>query len=337
MPITRIKVENFRSVRSVTLVLGTHMILIGPNNAGKTAILDALHFALKGGQNRKRLTFRPSDIHLRSDEDDPKTVPGVSIEVHADVVEDEPWSKRLMADMKDVVQLGLASASRRISLRVRYGWNEADSEFEFVPEFLGADGNAISISRSMAFRYRQRFCRQFPVFYLSALRDVSHEFDNRSEFWHALLRAMEIPSELEVDVAVRLRKINDDLLESDKRLEAISQTLAEAARIASSKGSGDADLEIDGLNARELLARTGIRLRAVEQAPWIPIRGSRARACRVCRCSFSSRRLSIMFSQPFRLSLRNLFFSWRSRKRTCILRRRAAYGTTSRKRCQAES
>ena len=174
--------------------------------------------------------------------------------------------------MADVVQLGATSESLSLSMRVRYGWSADDNKFETVPEFLGVDGNPLGISRSLAFRYRSQFSRRFPVFYLSALRDVSREVDGRSGFWGELLRVLEIPPKMQTDVAARLRLINDELLRADKRLGAVSKTLAEAARIASSKGSGEAGLEIDGLTAYELLAKTGIRLRAEELAPWIPIR-----------------------------------------------------------------
>ena len=42
MRITRIEIQNFRSIRDVSIDLGDTTVLVGPNNAGKTAILDAL-------------------------------------------------------------------------------------------------------------------------------------------------------------------------------------------------------------------------------------------------------------------------------------------------------
>ena len=42
MRITRIEIENFRSIRHVVIDLSDTTVLVGPNNAGKTAILDAL-------------------------------------------------------------------------------------------------------------------------------------------------------------------------------------------------------------------------------------------------------------------------------------------------------
>ena len=42
MRITRIRIENFRSIRNLEMDLGNATVLIGHNNPGKTAILDAV-------------------------------------------------------------------------------------------------------------------------------------------------------------------------------------------------------------------------------------------------------------------------------------------------------
>ena len=46
MRITALHIENFRSIKSLDLDLGETTVFIGPNNAGKTAILDAIRIAL---------------------------------------------------------------------------------------------------------------------------------------------------------------------------------------------------------------------------------------------------------------------------------------------------
>ena len=46
MLIKRIRIEHFRSIRQADIELNETTILIGPNNAGKSAILDAVRIAL---------------------------------------------------------------------------------------------------------------------------------------------------------------------------------------------------------------------------------------------------------------------------------------------------
>ena len=46
MHVSRIEIRNFRSIRHLAIDLGDTTVFVGPNNAGKTAILDALRLAL---------------------------------------------------------------------------------------------------------------------------------------------------------------------------------------------------------------------------------------------------------------------------------------------------
>ena len=46
MRITRLTIENFRSIKALELDLNETTVLIGPNNAEKTAILDAIRIVL---------------------------------------------------------------------------------------------------------------------------------------------------------------------------------------------------------------------------------------------------------------------------------------------------
>ena len=62
--------------------LGQTTVFIGPNNAGKTAILDALRIALTRRWGQRGTGFTEYDVHLgKRCTDDPKTSDGVSIEL----------------------------------------------------------------------------------------------------------------------------------------------------------------------------------------------------------------------------------------------------------------
>ena len=56
MRIARLKIEGFRGASDADINLGRHTVLIGPNNSGKTTIIEAL--ALLFGRDRlvRRLT-----------------------------------------------------------------------------------------------------------------------------------------------------------------------------------------------------------------------------------------------------------------------------------------
>jgi putative ATP-dependent endonuclease of OLD family len=56
MHIVRLKISGFRGVHSADITLGRHSVLVGPNNSGKTTVIEAL--ALLFGRDRlvRRLT-----------------------------------------------------------------------------------------------------------------------------------------------------------------------------------------------------------------------------------------------------------------------------------------
>ncbi len=60
MQITQAHIQNFRSLRDLHLELDETTVLIGANNAGKTAILEALRIALsrRWGHERDRKLAR---------------------------------------------------------------------------------------------------------------------------------------------------------------------------------------------------------------------------------------------------------------------------------------
>src|SRR6185312_4391655 len=91
MRVTRLSIENFRSIRHLDLELGETTVLIGPNNAGKTAILDAVRIALTRRWGERGTGFTEYDVHLASETDDPKLSKGITIELRAEEIEPGDW------------------------------------------------------------------------------------------------------------------------------------------------------------------------------------------------------------------------------------------------------
>lgn len=61
MHIVRLKISGFRGVRSADIVLGRHAVLVGPNNSGKTTVIEAL--ALLFGRDRLVRRLTEHDFH----------------------------------------------------------------------------------------------------------------------------------------------------------------------------------------------------------------------------------------------------------------------------------
>ena len=117
----------------------------------------------------------------------------------------------------------------------------------------------------------ERFWQYVPVFYLGALRDADDEFSARSQFWGRLLKAMEIPPELEGTVQEVLDGLNTQLLNADPRLAQIATTLSGATRVAARDREGGVNLRLVPLKSWDLLSKAQIILRNEPDWPWLPL------------------------------------------------------------------
>ena len=272
MRITRLEIENFRSIRQLVVDLGDTTVFVGPNNAGKSAILDALRIALTRRWGQRGTGFSEYDIHLADDTVDPKTSSGVRIELRSEESKPNEWPDTIAADLGDIVQLDPITARRSVALRTRCAWSEETGAFEPSWEFLDARREPLA-GRSARRINLERFWRYLPVFYLGALRDVGDEFSPRSsQFWGRLLRALEIPPGLESRALRVLDLLNRRLLEADPRLAEIAETLSGATRIAARDRDGGLNLRMVPLKTWDLLSRAEIILRNEPDLPWLPLR-----------------------------------------------------------------
>ncbi len=270
MRITRIEIQNFRSIKQLAVDLGETTVFVGPNNAGKTAILDALRIPLMRRWGQRGTGFTEYDIHLPPNIDDPKAAPGVSIEIHAQESEPGEWPDGIVEDLSQILKVNPHTNLYSIALRTRYAWNEESGTFEPSWEFLNAEREPFGGPSTRRINL-ERFWRYLPVFYLNALRDVGDEFSPRSQFWGRLLKALEIPANLESRAQRILDLLNRRLLKADRRLQKIADTLSGSARIAIRDQEGELDLRMVPFKMWDLLSKAEIILRNDRNSPWLPL------------------------------------------------------------------
>lgn len=272
MRIARVEIENFRSIRHLAFELGDTTVLVGPNNAGKTAILDALRIALTRRWGQRGTGFSEYDIQMEDETADPKTSSGVTIELRTEEKQPGEWPDAMTADLGDIAQLNVTSGLRFVRLRTRCVWNADTDSFEPSWEFLDAGGESLRGAGARRVNL-ERFWRYLPVFYLGALRDVGDEFSTRSsQFWTRLLKDLNIPPELESRALRVLDLLNRRLLKADPRLEDIAETLSGATRVAAQDKEGGLDLRMVPLKTWDLLSRAEIILRNEADLPWLPLK-----------------------------------------------------------------
>ena len=270
MRITSLRIENFRSIKALNVQLGDTTVFIGPNNSGKTAILDAVRIALTRRWGQRGTGFTEYDIHLATQNDDPKTSNPVSIELRTEERVPDEWPDPVQQALDQIVQTDPITGKSSITLHAGWGWNAAQEEFEADWAFLNAARQPLFGGATRRLNL-ERFWEFLPVFYLGALRDAEDEFSARSQFWGRLLKAMKIPPALEARVQKVLDRLNARLLRADPRLAQVAATLSGVTKVAARDRAGSVDLRLVPLKSWDLLSKAEIILRNEPDWPWLPL------------------------------------------------------------------
>lgn len=269
MKISRVRIRNFRSIASLDLELGDTTVFIGPNNSGKTAILDAVRIALTRRWGQRGTGFTERDVHRANDEGDPRTLPPVTI----DIVLEEPtagaWDGDMVAVLEDVMTI-LPGGTNGVTVRVTCAWNTEKEAFDPRWEFLDAGGQSMTGKAQRATNLTG-FFGYLPLFWLNALRDAPDEFTPRAGYWDRLLRSVRIPDELENEALRTLADLDARLIAADPHLAEIAGGIGQATQVAIGEGPGAAKFNMLPLGIEDMLQRTGLMLRNENLRPWLPL------------------------------------------------------------------
>lgn len=268
MKISNLRIENFRSIQTLDLDLEDTTVFIGPNNAGKSAVLEALRIGLSRRWGQRGTGFTEEDVHRVDDNSDPRASPPVRIQFAFKETEVGEWSEDTVSDLDEVAVL-TGDGRNQIILSIKYLWNSETETFQPTWEFLDANGQPLqgrrrSINTSPFFEYLW-------FFWLGALRDAEDEFSSRSRNWGGLLKSARIPTELEAEIKSALDDLDDKILAADPRFSRIAKTLGLATEIAIQNTPGAARLRMLPMDVWDMLSRAGVVLRNEGDRPWLPL------------------------------------------------------------------
>lgn len=267
MHITEIRIQNFRSIRRLKLAIGATTVFVGPNNAGKSAILEAIRIVLRRrwGQHGTGLTV--NDFHRPNAKVDPRESAPIRIALIFEERKPGEWDEDLLAELEDVAIL--TNERNRIALELTCKWNPENESLDPTWNFLDAHYNPQSTRRRSI--NLSKFFDYVSLHWLAALRDASDEFGPRSAYWGRLLKSAQVPRETEVSALQELAEIDATIVAADPRLAQIAKTIGQATRVAIGQGPGAARLNTLPLSIEEILRRTGVVLRNEASRPWLPL------------------------------------------------------------------
>ncbi|RMG23654.1 MAG: DUF2813 domain-containing protein, partial [Armatimonadetes bacterium] len=244
--------------KELSVDLDDTTVLIGENNSGKTAFLEAIRICLEQLRGRSRNVFHEYDYHLPDDSSAPADADPIEIELRFREPEPDAWEVEVI---RELGQLAIVRDDDRYEVRFHLTsrFDAAAGEFTTEWSFLDADGNPMAGAARNA-KQLLTLQRLAPAFYLSALRDASRHFASRGRFWRTFLSEADIPEadrkKLEKDFA----ELNTKLIDAHQPLANVRARL-EGAKNVIDFGSGDA-VAIDALPAKlfSLLSRTQVSL-----------------------------------------------------------------------------
>ena len=92
MRLTNIAIRNFRCIRELNLDLDETTVLIGENNTGKTAVLEAIRICMERLRGRGRGPFNEYDYHLAEEGMSPAEAAPIQIDLSFVDSDEEPWA-----------------------------------------------------------------------------------------------------------------------------------------------------------------------------------------------------------------------------------------------------
>ena len=269
MHIKQIRIRNFRSIEHLDVDFGTTTVLIGANNAGKSAVLEALRIALTRRWGQRGTGFTEHDVFAATPDADPRTLPPVTIEIEIEDSVVSRWPDELLQELSDIVTTR-ADGRNVIIARITCSWNAVEETFEPAWSFLNFEHDLLggkaqrSINFSLFFDY-------LPLFWLDALRDIDDAFSPRSQMWGRLVKSIRIPRATEGEVQTALDALDAKVLAADPKLAEIATTIGQATSIAIGEGPGGARLRMLPLNVLDMLMRAGVVMRHEDGRPWLPL------------------------------------------------------------------
>ena len=214
-----VRVSNFRCLRQADMRLEKLTLLIGANNAGKSAVIDALNASI--GANRYRIT--PDDIFLDKAESVAPKDRKIVIDLLIRPVDGtgkrldnfpsgsywlELWGNAIAQDEED---------NDLLAIRTEYGWDSVRAEHVVSRKFLKdwpekpEDWEQAKVNES-AGQVSNRHIEPLALYYLDAKRDIQDELRNRSSSWNKLVSDPGIPEKEMKAIEKELAALNEKII-----------------------------------------------------------------------------------------------------------------------------
>ena len=242
--ISKVRIENFRSIENLELSLSMTNVLIGANNCGKSNFLKAINVAL--GQNK---IISSEDIYVGKDEvlDNTKCA---TIDIMLRPVD---TTNKILSAFSDF-WIGVFTEEwittgdpigDYVGIRTILQYDALKNDYIVVRKQITDWGDSISsagVSRRKAFTGDMN--TYITAFYMDAQRDVVDDIKDRKSYFGRATSRVDLSQEKISEIERQLNDVNSQIVDS---IPALSQTATRIAAIASTVGAANGTIEIEPL------------------------------------------------------------------------------------------
>lgn len=242
--LSRIRINNFRSIENLDISLSMTNVLIGANNCGKSNFLKAVNIAL--GQNKM---VSSDDIYIGKDEVLDKDKCAVIDIMLRPIDESNNIASSFSSFWISVFTENWITTGEvygdYIGIRTILQYDVLRNDYIIVRKQIFDWGDSISTARVSKQKMFTKDMNTFiSAFYMDAQRDVVEDIKDRKSYFGRATSRVELSPEKVSDIERQLNDVNTQIVES---IPALSQTASKIASIAATVGAHNGTLEIEPL------------------------------------------------------------------------------------------
>ena len=236
MRISRIRIDNFRSLREFEFEPEEGInLLVGENNAGKSALLVALSRAL----GRTAPQFDMEDFYVSVASPAVASLPSIVIDIELRPKTGVIFSTNFSTDFVDDITFGQAN-SQLLIFRTQAHYSQIDERI--VTEYFSvrSDGSALPMQSNKRFRLRG----YVPFYLVDAFRDTIRDIRSRRGFWGRMINSITLDATTVASIERHVNVINQSILNAAPRIGDIEDRLREIGNAIPTAAPPD-DIVID--------------------------------------------------------------------------------------------
>lgn len=222
MRISRVRIQNFRSLRDFELEPEDGVnLLVGENNAGKTALLVALTRALGRGMPE----FELEDFYVSAPAIAVATLPTIAIDIDIRPTVGGNFSTNFATDFVDEIIFDSADLAL-LTFRTQAYYSEAEDRIVTECFAVRTDGSTLQMHSSKRFRLRG----YVPFYLVDAFRDTVRDVQSRRGFWGRMVNSIALDQTTVAAIESSVKAINQSILNAAPRIGDIEERLREIGR-----------------------------------------------------------------------------------------------------------